>query len=162
MCIRDSTLMDDEFGFQSQDQRHVVKLNATTITPWGFRLGTAITWQSGVPYSILDQQGSVDAVPPPMGSLGIPATRPRITYPTGVRNSERNPSYWNVDAKFTKEMNLAKGMNLQISAEVFNLLDERVYMIYNPAYAAGQQINGRNEATVTQGRMFQIGGKLTF
>ncbi len=158
----DRTLMEDEFGFQSQDQRHVVKLNATTITPWGFRLGTAITWQSGVPYSILNQKGSMDASPPPLGALGIPSTRPRITYPTGVRNSERNPSYWNVDAKFTKEMNLAKGMNFQLSAEVFNLLDKRVYQVYNPEAESGRQINGWNEAIVTLGRRFQIAGKLTF
>ncbi len=158
----DRTLMDDEFGFQSQDQRHVAKLNATTITPWGFRLGTIITWQSGTPYSILDQRGSIDGVPPPLGRLGFPATRPRITYPTGVRNSGRNSSWWNVDAKFTREMNMAHGMNLQISAEVFNLLDERVYQVYNPGLEAGRQINGLNEATVTRGRMFQIGGKLSF
>ena len=158
----DRTLIDDEFGFQSQDQRHVVKLNATTITPWGFRLGTALTWQSGLPYSIMDRQGALDGIPPALGDLGIPATRPRTTFPTGVRNSERNRSWWNVDAKFTKEMNLAKGMNLQISAEVFNLLDERVYQVYNPGAEGGQQINGQNEAVVTLGRRFQIGGKLTF
>ena len=67
-----------------------------------------------------------------------------------------------MDAKFTKEMNLARGMNLQISAEVFNLLDERVYQVYNPYSEGGRQINGSNEATVTQGRMFQIGCKLSF
>ncbi len=135
----DRTLMDDEFGFQSQDQRHVVKLNATTITPWGFRLGAVITWQSGLPYSILDQRGSIDGVPPPLGTLGYPATRLRITYPTGVRNSGRNPSWWNVDAKFTKERNMAHGMNLQISAEVFNLLDERAYQVYNRASTEGMR-----------------------
>ncbi len=158
----DRTLVDDEFGFQSQDQRHVVKLNATTITPWGFRLGSAITWQSGLPYSIIDRKASRDGIPPVLAYGVIPATRQRTSYPGGVRNSERNRSWWNVNMKLTKEMNLAKGMNLQLSAEVFNLLDERVYQVYNQAAESGQQINGQNEAIVTLGRRFQIGGKLTF
>ena len=29
----DRSLLEDEVGFQSNDRRHVVKLNATTITP---------------------------------------------------------------------------------------------------------------------------------
>ena len=110
----------------------------------------------------MNQQGALDGTPPALGDLGIPASRPRTTFPTGVRNSERNRSWWNIDAKFTKEMNLAKGMNLQISAEVFNLLDERVYQVYNPGNESGQQINGQNEAIITLGRRFQVGGKLTF
>jgi hypothetical protein len=139
-----------------------VKLNATTITPWGFRLGTALTWQSGLPYSIINQQGTLDAVPPDLGNLGIPSTRPRSTFPTGVRNSARNVSWWNIDLKFTKEMNVGKGMNLQLSTEVYNLLDERVYQVYNPQNESGQQINGRNEAIITLGRRFLLAGKLTF
>ena len=30
----DPTLRENQFGFQSYDQRHVVKLNAMSITPW--------------------------------------------------------------------------------------------------------------------------------
>ncbi len=158
----DRTLVDDEFGFQSQDQRHVVKVNATTITPWGFRLGTAISWQTGLPYSILNQQGALDAIPPDLGNLGVPATRARTSFPTGVRNSGRNRAWWNVDLKFTKEMNVGNGMNLQTSLEIYNMLDERVYMIFNPGSEIGRQVNGRNEAIITNGRRFLLSGKLTF
>ena len=68
--------------------------------------------------------------------------RPRISYTTGVRNDHRNKSYWNVDVKLTKEMNLPHGMNLQVSMEIYNLLNDGTYQIYNPGLEAGQQVNG--------------------
>ena len=158
----DRSLVDDEFGFQSQDQRHVVKINATTITPWGFRLGTAITWQSGLPFSIIRRTGSLDAVPPPLGAIGYPAIRTRSSYPDGSRNSGRNISWWNVNTRLTREMNLPRGQNLQLSLEVYNLLDSQVLQIYNPATESGLRVNGENESRVTTGRSYQITGKLTF
>ena len=81
---------------------------------------------------------------------------------TGSRNDQRNPSVWNVDIKFTKEMNLPQGMNLQLSMEVFNLLNDGTYYIYNPFLELGRQVNGRNEALRRFGRQFQVQMKLTF
>ena len=52
----DRSLLEDEKGFQSYDQRHVVKVNATTITPWGFRLGAAVSW--GIRPALLLAPGS--------------------------------------------------------------------------------------------------------
>jgi len=159
----DASRAEDEVGFQSTDQRHVVKFNAATITPWGFRLGGTAQWQSGLPWSILAQTFAFDAVPPAYESLGsyTPA-RPRLQYPTQQRNDQRNDSYWLFDLKATKEMNLGRGTNLQISAEVFNLLNEGVYQIYNPNAEAGFQVNGRNDARRLFGRRWQIGFKLAF
>ena len=93
-----SVLLTDVRGYQSYDQRHVVKVNATTITPWGIRLGTATTWQSGLPYSILYRRPSFDTLPPETKNTGITGSRSRLTYPTGVRNDQRNESYWNKDS----------------------------------------------------------------
>lgn len=158
----DRSLLTDETGFQSYDQRHVVKFNATTITPWGFRLGGAISWESGLPYSLLSQEISFDQAPPVIGNLGGNSGRQRRQYLTGVRNDQRNESYWNVDAKFTKEMNLGRGLNMQLSAEVFNLLNDGTVLIYNPATLSGEQINGRNIDTRRFGRNWQLGIKLAF
>jgi hypothetical protein len=158
----DPTLRDNLFGFQSYDQTHVVKLNATTITPWGVRLGSSVSWQSGLPYSLLLQQFSFDTKPPITAEFGGEGTRPRQTYVTGVRNDQRNDSYWNVDLKATKELQLGKGMNLQVTAEVFNLLDDGTYQIYNPFVERGIQVNGRNEANRRFGRRWQVGMKLAF
>jgi outer membrane receptor protein involved in Fe transport len=158
----DPTLRANQFGFQSYDQTHVVKLNGTTITPWGVRLGTSVSWQSGLPYSLLIEQFSFDTKPPIIDFAGPDASRPRQTYPTGVRNDQRNDSFWNVDLKATKELNLAKGMNLQLSAEVFNVFDDDTYTVYNGALQRGVQINGRNEAYRRFGRRWQVGMKLAF
>jgi hypothetical protein len=99
----DPTLRDSVFGFQSYDQTHVVKLNATTITPWGVRLGTAVTWQSGLPFSLLSEEFSYDTQTPVMSVVGGEGSRPRQKYVTGVRNGQRNKAYWNVDLKMTRE-----------------------------------------------------------
>ena len=86
----------------------------------------------------------------------------RQIYPTGARNDQRNKAYWNVDLKATKELRLGRAVNLQLSAEVFNALDDDTYIIYNPFFEAGQNINGINEATRRFGRRWQVGVKLAF
>lgn len=153
----DQSQIIDARGYQRYDQRHVVKLNATTITPWGFRLGTAVTWQSGQPYSLLNQDLSFDQVPPPYENVGSGGdSRVRFTYEDNQRNNFRNISYWNVDLKFTKEMNLGRGLNMQLSAEIFNLLNDGTYFI------DGFQVNGNNQAFRNFGRQWQLGMKLAF
>ena len=152
----DRSLLLDERGFQSHDQTHVVKFNATTITPWGFRLGAAISWESGRPYSLLARELSFDQVLPQLGNTAGNVSRTRQTYKTGVRNDQRNESFWNFDMKFTKEMNLGRGLNMQVSAEVFNLLNDGTTII------VGNQINGRNGDVRRFGRGWQIGMKMAF
>jgi len=158
----DRSLLEDEVGYQSYDQRHVVKINATTITPWGFRLGTAISWESGLPFSLLAQELSFDQILPQLENAGGNAGRTRRTYLTGQRNDQRNDAFYNVDAKFTKEMNLGRGLNVQVSAEVFNLLNDGTLLIFNPLNQTGQQINGRNVDIRRFGRSWQLGFKLAF
>ena len=158
----DRSLLQDEVGYQSYDQRHVVKVNATTITPWGFRLGASVSWESGLPYSVLAQELSFDQVHPSLANAGGNVGRVRRTYLTGSRNDQRNDSYYNVDAKFTKEMNLGRGLNMQVSAEVFNLLNDGTVLIYNPLNQSGQQINGTNVDIRRFGRSWQLGFKLAF
>ena len=158
----DPSLNTDVQGAQSYDQRHVVKLNATTITPWGVRLGTAVTWQSGLPYSILNQSVSDDSLPPSTSIFNPPGARLRQAYPTDARNDERNRSFWNVDLQATKEIRIGRRLNLRILAEVFNVLNDGTYQIYNPFFEAGQQINGVNEAQRRFGRRWQVGMKLSF
>jgi hypothetical protein len=152
-------------GYQSYDQRHVVKLNATTITPWGVRLGTSVSWQSGLPYSLLYQYTSIDTYPPEILASGLApgaSGRTRQVYPTNVRNDQRNIAYWNVDLKATKEFTLGRGLNMQLSAEIFNALNDGTYQVYNPFFERGIQVNGVNEATNRFGRRWQLGMKLAW
>ncbi len=79
-----------------------------------------------------------------------------------MRNDQRNDAFWNVDLKATKELRLGKSMNLQLSAEVFNLFDDGTYTIYNPFLERGIQVNGINEARRRFGRSWQMGMRLSF
>jgi len=158
----DPNLLDAEYGFQSGDQRHVFKLTATTVTPWGLRLGASARWQSGLPYSIIVQSPAIDHLPPPYRIGTFSPTRPRWRYPTEVRNSERNPSQWMIDLKVTKELELGRRTHMQLSAEVFNLLNDDTYQVYNPALETGRQVNGRNQARREFGRRWQLGLRVSF
>jgi hypothetical protein len=158
----DNSNLDDEAGFQSSDQRHVAKLQATTITPWGVRLGGTVTWQTGLPYSLLDAKISTDAIAPVLEDFGTNEPRVRLQYPTGVRNDQRNIPYWLFDVRAAKEFNLGRGMNLQLAAEIYNLLNEGTYIIYNPAFETGYQVNGQNNAYRLFGRQFQLAAKVSF
>jgi hypothetical protein len=158
----DRSLQREERGYQANDRRHSVKVNATTITPWGIRLGGTMSWQSGLPFSVLRQGPSFDAVPPDYGNLAGNRANARLTYPTGVRNDQRNQSYWDFNVRASKEMRLSRGLNLQVSAEVFNLFNEDTYYVYNTIADAGFQINGINDGFRNFGRRWQLGAKLAF
>jgi hypothetical protein len=140
----------------------VVKLNVATITPWGVRLGSALSWQSGLPYSVLTETRSYDALPLISEPLTGVINRPRQDYLTGVRNDERNSSYWNIDLRAGKEFALNRSTILQLSVELFNALDDGTDLVYNPDFERGQLVNGIAESRARFGRRWQIGAKLSF
>jgi hypothetical protein len=51
---------------------------------------------------------------------------------------------------------------MQISAEVFNLLNDGTTIVWDQALESGQQINGRNNQFNRFGRQWQLGLKLAF
>jgi hypothetical protein len=157
----DRSTLQDEPGYQSYDVRHALKVNATAIVPGGVRLGGAVQWQSGLPYSILLRRTSAASAPPDY-PIGHTFYSVRTVYPTGRRNDQRNSVAWNFDAKIAKEFDLSKGMSLQLTAEIFNLFGENTYVVYNTATKTGQQINGTNDAYRRFGRQYQVGMRLAF
>jgi hypothetical protein len=158
----DRSTLQDEKGYLSFDRRHSVKVNATCLTPWGFRLGGTAQWESGLPYSLLFRKSSESTSLPLYEGFSQTFTSVRTRYITHQRNDQRNPSAWNFDAKLVKEVNLSKGMNLQLTAEIFNLFNEDTYSVYNNQIKYGQQVNGTNDATRRFGRTYQIGMRLAF
>ena len=148
-------LREDERGFVAFDQRHVFKLNAVTITRWGFRLGGAVRWESGLPYSQLFSKLTVFSVPPLYQELGDRAVRTRLRYLTRQRNDQRNPSFWNLDARVGKEFKLGKSTYMQLTAEVFNVLNDGTLRLT-------EQVNGTNSGERRFGRRFQLGLRLAF
>ncbi len=158
----DDSLRANEQGFQSTDQRHVVKLAATTITAWGIRLGGTAIWQSGLPFSVLSQRFSFASSVPSLQGFGTNGAQARLSYPTQTRNDARNVPYWDFNVKATRELNLRGGVNLQLSGEIFNLLNDGTYIIYNPALETGFRLNGNNDAFRRFGRRYQVGMRLSF
>jgi hypothetical protein len=158
----DRSTLQDEKGYLSFDRRHSVKLNATCLTPWGFRLGGTAQWESGLPYSILNRRTSDSQSMPSYAGYAQSFTSQRVLYVTHQRNDQRNVSAWNFDVKLVKEINLPKGMNLQLDAEIFNLLNQDTYSVYNTFSKSGQQINGTNDSTRRFGRQYQVGMRLAF
>ncbi|MCP3981241.1 MAG: TonB-dependent receptor [bacterium] len=148
-------LTEDERGFLSYDQRHAVKISAMSITPWGFRLGGSIRWESGLPYSLLISKQTVFATPPQYQNLGDRDVDVRFRYPTRQRNDQRNPDYWTFDVRLAKEFSMPRGVGLQLTAEIFNLLNDDTLRLED-------QVNGINGGERRFGRQFQIGLRLGF
>lgn len=157
----DRSIVDDERGFLSYDQRHVVKVNAAVTTPWA-RLGAAVSWQSGLPFSVIHQTTSYVSVVPQLYGLNPPDPTLRTTYDESGRNSQRNRSYWNVDVQATKEFALKGGSNLRLTAEIFNLLNDDTYTVYSPSLKYGQRFDGADEAYRRFGRRYQLGIRVAF
>ena len=156
----DPTLDENVFGFQSNDIRHVVNVSATTITPWGLRIGGVARWQSGLPYSVLEQRLSFDQPITGVSEFNEGAVRTRFT--TGRRNDQRNVPYWNFDLKATKEFSIGRRANMQLSAQIFNLLNDDTEIIYNNFTDTGQRVNGVNDSFYRFGRQWEIGAKIAF
>jgi len=150
----DPTTVQDEFGYLSYDQRHVVKVNVTTQLPlWNVRLSSAFTWQSGLPYSLTEERPSNDQ-PRFYGPFRIAYQQARTTFPTHQRNDQRNASFWNFDMAGRKDFTIGK-TNLETSVDVVNVFNDD-----------SLNIDGIQDSRVVAqrhlGRRFQLGAKLTF
>jgi len=158
----DRSTLEDEKGYLSYDKTHSLKVNATCLTPWGFRIGGTALWESGLPYSLLFRNTSESQSLPLYDDFKQSFTSVRTRYLTRQRNDQRNPSSWLFNVKLTKDFNLPKGMNLQLTADIFNLLNEDTYQVYNSFLKQGRQINSQNEAVRAFGRQYQVGMRLAF
>ena len=148
-------LLESERGYLSYDQRHIVRLNATTITPWGWRLGTAARWESGLPYSIVIGGVTLFTNPDEYANVGHPVPRSIFLHPTGKRNDQRNESFWTIDIRASKELFLRGGTNLQLTGEVFNVMNDDRLLLED-------QFGDGITATRRFGRRYQVGMRLAF
>lgn len=147
-------LLDQEHGFLSYDQTHVVKVNAMKVTRWGVRVGGVLRWESGLPFSVLQSRATIWARSPLLDA-GDKSRKFRFRYPSGVRNDQRNPAYWNLDLRLAKEFRLDRRANMQLTVEVFNLLDDKTLRIED-------RIDSTLGGTRRFGRQFQLGLRVGF
>ena len=65
-----------------------------------------------------------------------------LRYSNGRRNTERNDSQWLVDLKLAKAFSVNRRIQMRLSVEVFNLLDDDTLKVYNPDYDLGLEVDG--------------------
>lgn len=150
----DPGVTDSEYGFLDYDVRHVVKVNARAQLPrWNMRISGAVTYQSGLPYSIT-RQVFVPDVPQRFGTVSIGYGNLRTLYTTGARNDQRNRGAYNVDLGLRKDFALGR-LDLTTSLDVFNALDDRTLVTQ-------ETIGGTASSAYTTGRQFQLGAKIVY
>ena len=171
----DPTTLDDERGPLSIDQRHVFKANGRVFVPYwgGFRLGTVLSYQTGLPYSLIWQATITDFPTDLTGGVGPRAVTsayrtPRTVYPTGQRNSFRNSPYWDLNVNFQKEFPI-RSATATFQLDVFNLLNDDSERIFALVQSTAQDnITGVQRTVRTPiaarrfGRQFQLALKLNF
>ncbi|UCF67671.1 MAG: TonB-dependent receptor [Acidobacteriota bacterium] len=166
------TDIEDERGPLSNDQRNVVKVSGRVLVPWwgGMRLGGTISYQSGLPYSIVLERPVVD-YPTNLG-LGASGrdyntpTRvytfllslPRLRYPTGQRNDQVNPPYWNLDLNAQKTFSW-RDVQTTVQLDMFNALGD---ITQRTLEVRGGSSSGIPVAERRLGRQFQLALRVNF
>ncbi|MBI1951496.1 MAG: TonB-dependent receptor, partial [Acidobacteria bacterium] len=171
----DSSLGDDpatvgqEFAYAEDDLRHVVKFNAITFLPKDWQVGTTMSWNSGLPYSIVSNFLALDNFDYPQFRLlyGFVPDRPDPV--TGERdfqilrrNDHRNDPVFNIDVLARKSFVLGK-LNAKMSFTVENLLNQdnlRIFT-YEPA-APNRSGNLQILSERDFGRRFKAGIEFEF
>ncbi|MBP7147705.1 MAG: TonB-dependent receptor [Acidobacteria bacterium] len=177
----DATMVEDERGPLSTDQRHVLKGNGRMLLPWwgGFRIGGNFVYQSGLPYSILERrdifdyptnllEGTVDAAGNPVTqTFPVQFLSSRTVYPTGHRNDHRNAPFWLFGLNFQKEM-MFKSIKATFQLDIFNVLNNDVTWIdaiYRREVSNSKGTTNWIDTPVAQrlnGRQFQLMTKFNF
>jgi hypothetical protein len=149
----DPAATEDEFGYLDYDQRHSVKLNLMIYLPHDWRLGSAVSWSSGLPFAIVDEFVAHDNYD--YGQL-------RRRYLGRRRNSERNRPFYNIDVRAEKALVIGR-LSSRLFLTVDNLLNSDDLTIHSyradPADApTGLQLDAERRF----GRRFQTGFQIEF
>ena len=170
----DPSTVESEFGPLDFDQRHVVKLNATTFLPADWQLGVAASWSSGLPFSVVSRFYALD-------NYNYQQLRTIFGFTSDEggsrrfvplnRNSERNGSVLDLNLLVKKSFVIGK-VSSALFIEVFNLLnsDDLRIRTFEPSAGAGTAVG--NAAIVASplqldavrrfGRRFQFGFQFDF
>jgi hypothetical protein len=173
----DPSTVESEFGHLDFDQRHVVKLNATTFLPGDWQLGVAASWSSGLPYSVISRFFALDDV-------GYQQFRTRFGFTTKDeaqndlvfnalrRNSERNDSVYDLNLRAKKSFVFGR-VSAALFLEMFNVLnsDDLHIVTFQPA-PGGAGLTSHDvgvgadrlqlNATRRFGRRYQVGFQFDF
>jgi Carboxypeptidase regulatory-like domain len=140
-------------GFADYDVRHKFVASATYEAPFGVMLSGIFNFRTGQPYTpsvsgltnglsttnftplFLDRDGNVInlAAAFPQSAPGTLDQIAAFLNGQGAtlqeRNSERHPSYYNLDMRVSKVFNVWSDMSIEVLAEVFNVLDTKIFNV---------------------------------
>jgi hypothetical protein len=179
----DLTNAEDEFGPLSYDVRHQVKVSGRLLVPWygGIRLGGFLTYRTGTPYSIIEQEVVPD-FPLYLDEGFLPKnllpsnpralTTVRTFFPTGQRNDQRNPAVWNIDVNAQKEFMIGD-VRATVQFDIFNLLNDNTQQTVLVVRDSDVDVDGDGVVEDSEfvdtpiagrrpGRSFQLAFKLDF
>jgi hypothetical protein len=169
-----------EWAYSSFDHRHLVAASGTYELPWAVRVNAVLTAQSGSPFTVnlgVDQAnvGAGPAQRPnqlrdpnlPRGERGVErwfdtgafALPAPFTFGSAPRNSVLGPGYAAVDLAVAKTFTAARGMEVEVRWEVFNLFNRANFDLPNRVF--GTPNFGRIFSAKSP-REMQLGARVAF
>jgi hypothetical protein len=168
-------------GLSDFDMRHVFNTALSYELPYGFRLQSLVTLQSGRPYTLyagtdspfgtnnnrlmnipgalLFDNGARAAIRLSDSSLRAQLTPARGIFGTLGRNTATSDSFFTVSLGLHKSFALTERLRLELRGEVFNLANT---VNYNPADGVLSSPNFGQVLTANDPRQAQIALRLTF
>jgi hypothetical protein len=117
-------LWDYKDGTLRGDRPFMFKLVATRSLPWNANVGVFGVAQSGQPWEMWSYE-------PYRALTTSTSSTNRYAEKAGSR---RSASHWQMDVNYTQNIKLAKRVNLQIAADLFNVFNKQTGYDINPIY----------------------------
>jgi hypothetical protein len=151
-----------EYGNAIYDQRHRLVLSGVYIAPLAIHIGGVATMAGGLPYNIVT--GTTNS-----GNTGATTDRPVINGAVVGRNTGRGNALYDASPFISRVFPIIRErVNLDLRAEVFNVLNHANFVGYSAIYGNGTTAGvgfGAPLAGITNqlpARSLQFSGKLTF
>lgn len=112
--------LKSEYRWSRNDIRHRWILYSVWELPWGLKTSSTIEWRTGSPFSAFTGKDS--------NGDGQLTDRPIIAGVPILRNSFRQPNYFQHDLRVLKGFILGEGKTINLSAELFNLWNTKNYL----------------------------------
>jgi hypothetical protein len=97
------------------DRPHMLKVYGTHLLSWNASAGFYAFYQSGQPWELWSYEPYVDLT-------GSTSDTTRYAEPAGSRRSD---SHWQLDLNYSQNLELGERLNLQITADLFNVFDKQ-------------------------------------
>jgi hypothetical protein len=119
IAYTDAFNLQQDYRWARTDVRHRGVFSGTYELPLGFTVSGIVQYRTGIPFSAftgVDSNGDSQFTDKPIIN-GVPL----------LRNSFRQPNYFNIDSRFAKSFTIREGHTLNLMFEMFNLTNKQNY-----------------------------------